>query len=66
MCKKLCATLHLGEKVVAEKEVEKASRKTSKSGKLANWLVVVVVYPTPSEEWGHGGRPWSPRNPATP
>ena len=23
-------------------------------------LVVVVGYPTPSEGWGHGGRPWSP------
>ena len=22
--------------------------------------VVVVDYPTPSEGWGHGGRPWSP------
>ena len=28
-------------------------------------IVVVVVYPTPSEEWGHGGRPWSPRSRAT-
>ena len=28
--------------------------------------VVVVVYPTPSEGWGHGGRPWSPRSRATP
>ena len=28
-------------------------------------LVVVVDYPTPSEEWGHGGRPWSPRSRAT-
>ena len=28
--------------------------------------VVVVVYPTPSERWGHGGRPWSPRSRATP
>ena len=27
--------------------------------------VVVVVYPTPSEGWGHGGRPWSPRSRAT-
>ena len=26
---------------------------------------VVVVYPTPSEGWGHGGRPWSPRSRAT-
>ena len=23
--------------------------------------VVVVVYPAPSERWGRGGRPWSPR-----
>ena len=30
------------------------------------WLVVVVGYPTPSEGWGHGGRPWSPRNRAIP
>ena len=30
------------------------------------YLVVVVVYPTPSEGWGHGGRPWSPRSRATP
>ena len=22
----------------------------------------VVDYPTPSEEWGHGGRPWSPKS----
>ena len=29
-------------------------------------VVVVVVYPTPSEGWGHGGRPWSPRSRATP
>ena len=28
--------------------------------------VVVVDYPTPSEGWGHGGRPWSPRSRATP
>ena len=27
---------------------------------------VVVDYPTPSEGWGHGGRPWSPRSRATP
>ena len=27
--------------------------------------VVVVVYPTPSEGWGHGGKPWSPRSRAT-
>ena len=27
---------------------------------------VVVDYPTPSEGWGHGGRPWSPRSQATP
>ena len=27
--------------------------------------VVVVVYPTPSEGLGHGGRPWSPRSRAT-
>ena len=29
-------------------------------------VVVVVVYPTPSEGWGHGGTPWSPRSRATP
>ena len=29
-------------------------------------VVVVVVYPTPSEGWGHGGKPWSPRSRATP
>ena len=29
-------------------------------------VVVVVVYPTPSEGWGHGGRPWSPRSRETP
>ena len=23
-------------------------------------------YPTPSNRWGHGGRPWSPRSQATP
>ena len=28
-------------------------------------MVVVVDYPTPSEGWGHGGRPWSPRSWAT-
>ena len=40
------------------------------SGKLkredSDVVVVVVVYPTPSEGWGHGGRPWSPRSRATP
>ena len=25
-------------------------------------VVVVVGFPTPSEGWGHGGRPWSPRS----
>ena len=29
-------------------------------------VVVVVDYPTPSEGWGHGGRPWSPRIRETP
>ena len=29
-------------------------------------VVVVVGSPTPSEGWGHGGRPWSPRSRATP
>ena len=29
-------------------------------------VVVVVDYPTPSEGWGHGGIPWSPRSRATP
>ena len=29
-------------------------------------VVVVVGYPTPSDGWGHGGRPWSPRSRATP
>ena len=29
-------------------------------------FLVVVGYPTPSEGWGHGGRPWTPRNWATP
>ena len=29
-------------------------------------VVVVVGYPTPSEGWGHGRRPWSPRSWATP
>ena len=24
--------------------------------------LVVVDYPTPSEGWGHGGRPWSPKS----
>ena len=33
---------------------------------LAFSTVVVVGYPTPSEEWGYGGRPWSPRSRATP
>ena len=33
---------------------------------LVDVVVVVVVYPTPSEGWGHGGRPWSPRSRATP
>ena len=28
-------------------------------------VVVVVGYPTPSEGWGHGGRPWSPSSQAT-
>ena len=31
-----------------------------------NIAVVVVVYPAPSEGWGHGGTPWSPRSRATP
>ena len=33
---------------------------------LSPALVFVVVYPTPSEGWGYGGRPWSPRSRATP
>ena len=33
---------------------------------LATVVVVVVGYPTPSEGWGHGRRPWSPRSRATP
>ena len=33
---------------------------------VSEYVVVVVVYPTPSEGWGHGGRPWSPRSRATP
>ena len=28
-------------------------------------ILIVVGYPTPSKEWGHGGRPWSPRSRAT-
>ena len=33
------------------------------NSKLSSLHVVVAVvgYPTPSEGWGHGGRPWSPR-----
>ena len=33
---------------------------------IAGHLHVVVGYPTPSQRWGHGGRPWSPRSRATP
>ena len=33
--------------------------------KSRSFRVVVVGYPTPSEGWGHGGRPWSPRSRAT-
>ena len=33
---------------------------------LSHPSCVVVGYPTPSEGWGHGGRPWSPRSRATP
>ena len=33
---------------------------------LLYFCAVVVVYPTPSKGWGHGGRPWSPRSRATP
>ena len=29
------------------------------------FLVVVVDYTTPSEGWGHGGKPWSPKSWAT-
>ena len=29
-------------------------------------FLVVVVYPTPSERWGHGESPWSLRSRATP
>ena len=29
-------------------------------------VVVVVGYPTPSEGWGHDGRPWIPTSRATP
>ena len=29
-------------------------------------VVVVVGYPTPSEGWEHGGRPWSPSSQETP
>ena len=35
-----------------------ASSNCSNPGKFD----VVVDYPIPSEEWGHGGRPWSPRS----
>ena len=28
--------------------------------------VAVVIYLNPSEEWEHGGRPWSPKNRVTP
>ena len=40
------------------KEKSTAENKLKKSS--------VVVYPTPSERWGNGGRPWSPRSRATP
>ena len=36
------------------------------SVRVKHVVVVVVGYPTPSEGWGHGGRPWSPRSRATP
>ena len=41
-----------------------ASKHVSKQTFLCYVVVVVVavvVYPTPSKGWGHGGRPWSPR-----
>ena len=41
--------------------VHKKGQKTN----VNNYIVVVVVYPTPSEGWGHGGRPWNPRSRAT-
>ena len=33
---------------------------------VAHPVIVVVGYATPSEGWGHGGTPWSPRSRATP
>ena len=38
----------------------------TKNGSRYVVVVVVVGYPTSSEGWGHGGRPWSPRSRATP
>ena len=34
--------------------------------KQAHSYCCCVVYPTPSEGWGHGRRPWCPRIRATP
>ena len=44
------------------------SKRRYVKNRLRNQLgedAVVVVYPTPSKRWGHGGRSWSPRSRAT-
>ena len=47
------------------KELRRCSCSEPISG-LIDVQAVVVIYPTPSEGWGHGGKPWSPRSRATP
>ena len=41
------------------------NRKASKDESACSSEKPVVGYPTPSEGWGHGERPWSPRSRAT-
>ena len=32
---------------------------------LTGIVISLCCYPTPSDGWGHGGRPWSPRKQVT-
>ena len=42
--------------------------KQKANGEFVNCVFVhcCCCYLTPSEKWGHGGKPWSPRSQATP
>ena len=50
----------------AWQKIMKPQKPGNSEGSGPEVIVVVVGYPTPSEGWGHDGRPWSPRSRATP